>query len=294
MARAIEVEEKVPLAMVINLDEVCSEIIEKLSKLRDCPNRLEAPVLYHLDVGAMYPNIILTNRLQPSAIVDESDCSACDFNKPGAKCQRKMKWIWRNEYMPASKNEFQRIQQQLENERFPGAKPGQGFRAFHELPIEEQAEIEKKRLQEYCRKAYKKIHITREELKETTVCQRENSFYVDTVRDFRDRRYELKGDHKLWKKKLAAAQESKDPIEIKKCSSMVVLYDSLQLAHKCILNSFYGYVMRKGARWYSMEMVGFYSFNSSGVISSQWIFQFYQMSFKRYSFYLSNSLVFIP
>ena len=26
---------------------------------------------------------------------------------------------------------------------------------------------------------------------------------------------------------------------------MLVLYDSLQLAHKCILNSFYGYVMRK-------------------------------------------------
>lgn len=32
--------------------------------------------------------------------------------------------------------------------------------------------------------------------------------------------------------------------------------DSLQLAHKCILNSFYGYVMRKGARWRSMEMAG--------------------------------------
>ena len=37
---------------------------------------------------------------------------------------------------------------------------------------------------------------------------------------------------------------------------MVVLYDSLQLAHKVILNSFYGYVMRKGSRWYSMEMAG--------------------------------------
>ena len=37
---------------------------------------------------------------------------------------------------------------------------------------------------------------------------------------------------------------------------MVTLYDSLQLAHKCILNSFYGYVMRRGARWYSMEMAG--------------------------------------
>jgi DNA polymerase epsilon subunit 1 len=37
---------------------------------------------------------------------------------------------------------------------------------------------------------------------------------------------------------------------------MLILYDSLQLAHKCILNSFYGYVMRKGSRWYSMEMAG--------------------------------------
>ena len=103
--------------------------------------------------------------------------------------------------------------------------------------------------------------MTREELQETTVCQRENSFYVDTVRDFRDRRYELKGDHKTWKKHLAAAVEAKDPVEIKKCTSMCILYDSLQLAHKCILNSFYGYVMRKGARWYSMEMVFKYSLN---------------------------------
>ena len=90
---------------------------------------------------------------------------------------------------------------------------------------------------------------------ESTVCQRENSFYVDTVRNFRDRRYELKGEHKVWKKKLAAAFDAKDPGQIKHASSMVILYDSLQLAHKCILNSFYGYVMRKGARWYSMEMV---------------------------------------
>ena len=96
MQRAIEVEENCPLSMVINFEEVCNEIIEKLSKLRDCLNRLETPVLYHLDVGVMYPNIILTNRLQPSAIVDESDCSVCDFNKPGAKCQRKMKWTFHN------------------------------------------------------------------------------------------------------------------------------------------------------------------------------------------------------
>ena len=45
---------------------------------------------------------------------------------------------------------------------------------------------------DYCKKAYKKVHLTREELKMTTICQRENSFYVDTVRAFRDRRYEFK------------------------------------------------------------------------------------------------------
>lgn len=110
-------------------------------------------------------------------------------------------------------------------------------------------------MQEYCRKAYKKIHVTREEERETTVCQRENAFYVDTVRDFRDRRYEFKNLQKVWKKKLSQAQESNDAHEIKKCNSMIILYESLQLAHKCILNSFYGYVMRRGARWYSMEMV---------------------------------------
>ena len=47
---------------------------------------------------------------------------------------------------------------------------------------------------------------------------------------------------------------------------MVVLYESLQLAHKCILNSFYGYVMRKGARWYSMEMAGVVTLTGARII----------------------------
>ena len=51
-------------------------------------------------------------------------------------------------------------------------------------------------------------------------------------------------------------QAAGNPIEVQAAADMVVLYDSLQLAHKCILNSFYGYVMRRGARWYSMEMAG--------------------------------------
>lgn len=59
-----------------------------------------------------------------------------------------------------------------------------------------------------------------------------------------------------WKGNLDAAKKSGSALAIAEAADMVVLYDSLQLAHKCILNSFYGYVMRKGARWYSMEMAG--------------------------------------
>ena len=49
----------------------------------------------------------------------------------------------------------------------------------------------------------------------------------------------------MWKAKLNAARGRGNPIEIQEADDMCVVYDSLQLAHKCILNSFYGYVMRK-------------------------------------------------
>lgn len=148
--------------------------------------------------------------------------------------------------MPASLGEYQRIQQQLEMEKFPSAFPGGARRAFHQLSKQEQAQYEKKRLTEFCRKAYRKTKITRTEERTQTICQRENSFYVDTVRAFRDRRYEYKGMTKVAKQQVAAAMKSGDAAEIKLAKGREVLYDSLQLAHKCILNSFYGYVMRRG------------------------------------------------
>jgi DNA polymerase epsilon subunit 1 len=98
LAHAIEIEEGVPLADVINLEAVSEEIVAKLTSLKEQPMRLERPLIYHLDVGAMYPNIILTNRLQPCAMVDETICASCDFNRPGARCQRNMSWMWRAEY----------------------------------------------------------------------------------------------------------------------------------------------------------------------------------------------------
>jgi len=56
---------------------------------------------------------------------------------------------------------------------------------------------------------------------------------------------------------------------VQAAADMVVLYDSLQLAHKCILNSFYGYVMRRGARWYSMEMAGVVTYTGAQIIQAR-------------------------
>lgn len=142
--------------------------------------------------------------------------------------------------MPASRSEFVRIQQQLETEKFPPSAPGGQPRAFHQLTREEAAAIEKKRLSEYCRRAYKKTHVTKTETRTTTICQKENSFYVDTVRAFRDRRYEYKDLCKNAKRAVTTAVAGGNAADVKSAKNREVLYDSLQLAHKCILNSFYG------------------------------------------------------
>lgn len=93
---------------------------------------------------------------------------------------------------------------------------------------------------------------------------RENPFYVDTVRDFRDRRYEFKRLTKVWTGKLKEASNSE---ETETAKNRMNLYESLQLAHKIILNSFYGYVMKKGARWYSMEMAAMVTHTGGCIIT---------------------------
>lgn len=253
---SIIVEGNLDLEDVENYDEVKAEIIGFLKDLRDTPMRNEPPKIYHLDVAAMYPNIILSNRLQPDAIVDEAMCAACDFNRPGKTCDRRMTWSWRGEYFTAEADEVKMIRNALENETFPGKYPTAPRLRFNDLPASRQSTLLQGRLSEYSRKSHGKARETKVVDKEAIVCQRENPFYVNTVRNFRDRRYEYKGLLKTWKKNVDVAVGGSDITQIDEAKKMVVLYDSLQLAHKCILNSFYGYVMRKGARWYSMEMAG--------------------------------------
>lgn len=254
---SVIVEEKQTLEDVLNYDEVRAEIVGKLETLKNTPNRSERPSIYHLDVASMYPNIMTTNRLQPDSMIQESDCAACDFNRPGKTCDRRMPWAWRGEFLPAHKNEYNMVRHALENDRFPGRFSDSPARAFQDLSMEEQAAMVKKRLQDYSKKIYHKIHETKTIEREAIICQRENPFYVDTVKNFRDRRYDFKGKQKVWKNKAETLKSSgASHTEVEEAKKMIVLFDSLQLAHKVILNSFYGYVMRKGSRWYSMEMAG--------------------------------------
>ncbi|KAF5727520.1 DNA polymerase epsilon catalytic subunit A [Tripterygium wilfordii] len=265
---AIRVEGKMELDSVSNYDEVRNAILEKLVRLQDEPTREECPLIYHLDVAAMYPNIILTNRLQPPSIVTDDVCTACDFNRPGKTCLRKLEWVWRGDIFMAKKSDYYHLKKQIESEFVEGGN-GQLSKSFLDLPKTEQQLKLKERLKKYCQKAYKRVldkPVT--ELREGGICMRENPFYVDTVRSFRDRRYEYKGLNKTWKGKLAEAKASGNSIKIQEAQDMVVLYDSLQLAHKCILNSFYGYVMRKGARWYSMEMAGVVTYTGAKIIQN--------------------------
>ena len=73
-------------------------------------------MIYHVDVAAMYPNIILSNRLQPVAIVNEKICAGCIFNKPESNCKRPLEWQWKGEVFPINRGEFEQIKCQLNEE----------------------------------------------------------------------------------------------------------------------------------------------------------------------------------
>ena len=249
----IEVENGKKMEDVENFDEIYTQIESSLLELKNNPSRQEKPLIYHVDVASMYPNIMTSNRLQPDSMKSEEDCAACDFNRPGKNCDRRLPWAWRGEYYPAEMNEYNMIKRTLQNETFRELDLGYLLELLmNYLMLNKQQRS--KRISDYSRKVYHRVKSSKVVTREAIICQRENPFYVDTVRSFRDRRYEFKGLAKVWKGKVGKIA-SNDTIARDE-AKMVVLYDSLQLAHKVILNSFYGYVMRKGSRWYSMEMAG--------------------------------------
>ncbi|CAH1759887.1 4566_t:CDS:10 [Entrophospora sp. SA101] len=232
---------------ITNFDTVKSEILEMLKIFQDCPKPYEGlPLIYHMDVASMYPNIILTNRLQPNSMIDEDVCKGCAFNHSNKQCDRRMTWSYRVEIFPTSNSDYLTIRNQLTKSTFKKNNSENLNQVFLSLPKSQQSKIIKKQV----------------------VCQLECPFYVDTVREFRDRRYNYKKQAKYWKKQFDQAYREKDFIKASDAIRMINFNDSLQLAHKCILNSFYGYVMRKGSRWYSMDMAGVVCKTGSEIIQT--------------------------
>lgn len=42
-------------------------------------------------------------HFQPPSIVTDEVCTACDFNRPGKTCLRKLEWVWRGEIFMAKR-----------------------------------------------------------------------------------------------------------------------------------------------------------------------------------------------
>ena len=100
--------------------------------MRDNPLRVDKPLIYHLDVAAIYPNMMLSNRLQPDSLVDESICAVWS-NRSGKQCNCRMTWAWRVELFPARRDEYNIIRHALNQETFPPRKPGGPQRKFDDL-----------------------------------------------------------------------------------------------------------------------------------------------------------------
>eukprot|EP00435_Cladocopium_sp_Y103_P011327 s249_g2.t4 len=171
------------------------------------------PLIYHLDVGAMYPNIILSNRLQPMAIVTKEFCNSCTYNDPSNNCQREMDWKWRGDLYMATRADVKAIINEMESEKrrynSKDKETGEVKRVkWSELHPKEQTEEITKAVRQFSQKAYKRLKSSVYEDKRDIVCQRENPFYVNTVLNFRDRRYMFKRRTKEWNKKLEKAEES--------------------------------------------------------------------------------------
>lgn len=131
-----------------------------------------------------------------------------------------MNWEWKGEVFPLKKGEYETIKEQLLMEQF-------GNSDYDKLDSDGKFARVKARVKEYCKRAYNSVKSTKLELKSDVVCMRENSFYVDTVRAFRDRRYEFKNLVKVAFGELKKAEADHDVLAEKEAEEKMSLYESL-------------------------------------------------------------------
>ncbi|KAK6138450.1 hypothetical protein DH2020_027825 [Rehmannia glutinosa] len=167
--------------------------------------------------------------------------------------------------------DYYHIKRQIESEIVDSMNRKQSN--FLDLPKADQQLKLKERLKKYCQKAYKRVldkPIT--ELREAgSACVKIRFMLTLSAAKASGNSIKIQeAQVSISQPNVTLSQviEMKVTLMILLLQDMVVLYDSLQLAHKCILNSFYGYVMRKGARWYSMEMAGVVTYTGAKIIQN--------------------------
>ena len=96
----------------------------------------------------MYPNIIITNRLQPVAVVNDRICSGCLFNSPENDCKRNLEWEWKGEYFPLNEGEYALI------------KEKEGVKMDPKISFRDNDKILKNEVRKYSQKVYSKAHIS--------------------------------------------------------------------------------------------------------------------------------------
>ena len=109
--------------MAASLCNMSDATFPQLGAVTDTACRAAAPGLGHvmLDTRVQsYLNLEADQlkrwrcRLQPSAIVTDEDCAACEFNHPGKTCLRPMEWVWRGETFSATASEYYSLKNQLQ------------------------------------------------------------------------------------------------------------------------------------------------------------------------------------
>lgn len=137
------------------------------------------PVIIHVDVSSMYPNIILTYNLQPYSVVTEEICRNCKYRPKDDEpnCWKDMDWNAVYKVMNISKVDQEKAEKFIRSEIEKG----------REFENDEDIENIYKRFAG----SGKMFNVYKFPVK-SRFCQKSFKFFVDSVKSFRDSRYVYK------------------------------------------------------------------------------------------------------
>lgn len=224
------------------------------------------PVIIHVDVASMYPNIIINFNLQPWAVVTEKDCTKCKY-KYNKENKEPPCWVdirWNAAYDVIKATEDERIKAEKEIEEY----------------LEKNEDIDDEMIKKIYGKYVKskKKNVTYKFPVVSRFCQKKNRTFVDTVKNSRDGRnkfkYQMRNADKdiekkegLKKSELLKEELQKIEEEISKIALKKGYARNMEKGLKVLLNSFYGYMKSRGARFWSMDVAGATCMKGQEIIS---------------------------